>query len=756
MDKGEDEEDINDNAFHIIEKEFKSDLQNLKANPNFSPFCVNYEKLFSALKTCYNDKKRLQEKIEDSSSIDTLKKDAKKAWTLVEAGRRKEDAISNTVTQLQDQLAKLSSQLEEERTNSLRQGDHYKDVIKEREDLKAKITQISRQIKDSEKSLKDVNSRNELLENKVEDLRVRNAKALADLSIADEQLKKENKNCSQVEKELIELKGSFERKTKEHIDLQYSAALSKNKIDQLNKDLHDANKNLENQVFSSNELCQRAQDLSDSSKVQKNKIAEMSSDLCVARTELELAKTSHRKIASEKSQLQRKFDNEHKTVLRLQQTIDDVKSTNLATQRELASLNRDLDKVTENESEILRQNSLLERERNMQIEKIHRTEILVKQADEDAMHQEHTVLSLEKDLAVANGHIERLNKKVYVLEQIIEKQSNDLSERRERLEKANNEVNIRGIEVQEMKKEINQWKLELKDHEQMSNRLRAERGKALRELEDEQKEHQNFKNQNGVLTSEIKRLRNELLSKDESLVNTYFDQKKQMTKKEQLNNEVSIFKRHIAERDKFIQKQDLEINRLSTTLKGMDEDALNQKKEFDQLINERDILSAQLIRRNDELALLYEKVKIQSNTLKKGEMQYKERLEDLRHLKIKLQDIQRELDFIKCGKVDSGAMAKELVQKQKELLHEKVKVKALSEELQNPLNLHRWRKLEGSDPATFELVQKNELLQKRLIKKTEEVRIILPYHISSNFRILFNLVLMQKSGQNLDLWISGD
>ena len=35
--------------------------------------------------------------------------------------------------------------------------------------------------------------------------------------------------------------------------------------------------------------------------------------------------------------------------------------------------------------------------------------------------------------------------------------------------------------------------------------------------------------------------------------------------------------------------------------------------------------------------------------------------------------------------------------------------------------MHRWRKLEGSDPATFELIQKIQTLQKRLIAKTEEV-----------------------------------
>lgn len=50
-----------------------------------------------------------------------------------------------------------------------------------------------------------------------------------------------------------------------------------------------------------------------------------------------------------------------------------------------------------------------------------------------------------------------------------------------------------------------------------------------------------------------------------------------------------------------------------------------QKKELDLVLGERDILGTQLIRRNDELALLYEKVKIQQSTLSRGQIQYRDR-----------------------------------------------------------------------------------------------------------------------------------
>lgn len=44
-----------------------------------------------------------------------------------------------------------------------------------------------------------------------------------------------------------------------------------------------------------------------------------------------------------------------------------------------------------------------------------------------------------------------------------------------------------------------------------------------------------------------------------------------------------------------------------------------------QVMSERDVLGSQLVRRNDELALLYEKVKLQAAALARGAVQYRDR-----------------------------------------------------------------------------------------------------------------------------------
>lgn len=128
------------------------------------------------------------------------------------------------------------------------------------------------------------------------------------------------------------------------------------------------------------------------------------------------------------------------------------------------------------------------------------------------------------------------------------------------------------------------------------------------------------------------------------------------------------------------------------------------------VINERDILGTQLIRRNDELALLYEKIKILQSTLARGELQYQQRLEDLRLMKFKIADHKTELRIVRSQAIQIPDLRKEIYNLQQQLLTERLSVKALSEELENPLNCHRWRRLQGTDPDTWDMVTKIQTL----------------------------------------------
>lgn len=70
-------------------------------------------------------------------------------------------------------------------------------------------------------------------------------------------------------------------------------------------------------------------------------------------------------------------------------------------------------------------------------------------------------------------------------------------------------------------------------------------------------------------------------------------------------------------------------------------------------------------------------------------MQYRDRLNEVRVLKIRLNDLKRELHILKSSVANIDVLKREVHSLGKQLLQERTKVKALSEELENPLNVHR-------------------------------------------------------------------
>merc|ERR1712136_676944 len=100
--------------------------------------------------------------------------------------------------------------------------------------------------------------------------------------------------------------------------------------------------------------------------------------------------------------------------------------------------------------------------------------------------------------------------------------------------------------------------------------------------------------------------------------------------KEALKVELQRMKQQAGESKTQLEQMEKEVAKLQQVIRESDAERKRQMKELDQVISERDILGTQLVRRNDELALLYEKIKIQQSTLNKGKIQYRQRLEDIR------------------------------------------------------------------------------------------------------------------------------
>ncbi len=76
---------------------------------------------------------------------------------------------------------------------------------------------------------------------------------------------------------------------------------------------------------------------------------------------------------------------------------------------------------------------------------------------------------------------------------------------------------------------------------------------------------------------------------------------------------------------------------------------------------------------------------------------------DLKKLKKELIITQDQISCIHDLKSEANSL-------EKEILSEKTKVKALEDELKNPMNVHRWRKLEAIDQPNYEKILKIQTL----------------------------------------------
>lgn len=103
---------------------------------------------------------------------------------------------------------------------------------------------------------------------------------------------------------------------------------------------------------------------------------------------------------------------------------------------------------------------------------------------------------------------------------------------------------------------------------------------------------------------------------------------------------------------------------------------------------------------------------IHSLLLLVGEAQYDQRLEDIRLLKIEIKRLRQEKHLLNNSVNNINDLRHEIFLMERDLTRERLKCRALEEELHKPVNVHRWRKLEGSDPTALELLQKIQILQK--------------------------------------------
>ena len=658
---------------------------------------------------------------EDQKTIAHLQKEMEKTWKLVYASQEKEVKAKETIAQLKEEMANLSKLVERGAGLSITQENLMKELRLAKEELEKELDEQATQLKLYNKQLNEQHAVQE-------DLREERDKALESIHSLNIQLankemeaQREHKRREKTQKELMDSKSKIEEKGKYEDELlaQIEGINLKNK--DLDGKLTDAKATMEKYLRDYDALFKKTQKVTEDLESQTEKNKTMRDQFNSMEKELKLKTLEVGRLAGDKDILERKCDREVRSVLHYKQLLEQTKTPLALAHAEIESLQKELLSSHRHEVQLAKNAETIEKAKEQQMKATELAEERTKEQIEAKKDIERAASFLEKEVAEGKMEVQALKKAIYQLEKDREKLGGEVVDQRALYHNTLEDVRLRDIQIQDLQRKVTEWEAKLKQQQALYETVRADRNQYSKDLIESQDEIAEMRKKFKLMDHQVEQLKGEIISKDQALVKEHFDLQRAEKQKEYINNELARKNQLIKSNNELVAHQDGEIRRLSSIIRKMDDEGLSQRKDYDQIINERDILGTQLIRRNDELALLREKLRVQQSALKNGELQYQARVEDIRVLRMKIKELSKATQSQHNNGGELDTLRRDMLHIQKELLQEKTKVTALSEELENPLNVHRWRKLEGSDPATFELIQKIQMLQKRLISKTEEV-----------------------------------
>ena len=727
-----------------LEQQFDEVLAGLTGDPTLEAFRAQYEQLLTALRRSHEGERRLVKKLretnaeivqnaarvqqalklseEDAATIDELKRQGERAWAMVEAANAREEQATAAIERLQAEIGQLSAVVQ--RHANLLGGDMtIEELISTRDSLTIQLrdaTQNQSYEKERASGLAaELESRNEKFKEKK--AQVKSLERMVAQKAAEET--KEIKKRLGAEAEVKALKEQLG----EQMNLVSKERRAVAEIEEARSRLHHRfDKSVEENQRLSGEysaLQSMRVQLETEQKMLRDRIAQMvevrgklDGELKAVRADLSAEKTRASKLAS-RLELEEKDKAEIMKQLKAAQDLAaGVRAEKSATEKELTKEMMRTKNAQDAGARLDREKTAAEKKAAMEQSKVKEARDLASTLKGGNVVLENEARKLHVELQKSEAEVTHAEREKVRLRQEVEA----LEKRAEALEE---ELRLRDVQINELDKRELELQSRIKQGTQSYEAMRAERNAISKQLNEAQDEINETKRKSKVQGNQIEQLKEDIQNKDKGLVAEQFESASLAKKLEVRNHEVEQLRRLLEDASTNVQSAEQEIRDLSKALRRLDADALAQKRAFDQVVCERDINQSQLLRRNDEIALLYEKVAVMTTMLSTGEVAYRQRLEDIKLLTLKAADLTRSLniatDDTKAGNKD--AMKAENVRLQKELLAEQSRVKGLSEELSNPLNVHRWRKLEGSDPASFDLVQKVQTLQRRLIAKTEAV-----------------------------------
>ncbi|KAI8895333.1 hypothetical protein BC833DRAFT_567573 [Globomyces pollinis-pini] len=651
----------------------------------------------------------------DRQMISSMRKELKKAWKCVEQNAEKEEKTKEIISSLKNELMATKMAISDgaavSETGGLgrnkllalqfEQEEHLKRLTKAKNEMESELANSGNEIKSLKADLEQAQFRIDSLikERLYMDEEMLSLKEY--LTAKKSEHDREVRTREKVEQSLrIALENSEKKETelklkteeiKNHRETILKSDLmfqnEKSRADRLEQDMDITHSQHIRLQTDHDEVTTLYQVLLNKSQDQNRKLKQWEEEISRLRE-------NYKTVTKSKQALVKKYKVLEEAKMGSEMERDSLRSINSHLLHDLDTTKKELEQATKN-------CDMLTRERDIsQKNFVKSTSASLKQYNVLKLSEQNK-RNLEQEISAYKDEAQKMRKLIYSLEKERDNKMNDVSHLNQLLDARDEEVKMKDVMIFDAKKKITEFEKKSKEQQALYENVRTDRNVYSKNLLESQDEIMEMKRKLKIMNHQIEQLKEEITSRETVLVKEHFEHSKLEKEKEALLLQIGKLQQQHEESTHMIQNQESEENKLRHIIMEADMERIRQKKEYDAVVQER--------------------IKIQTSTLNKGEIQYRERLEDIRVLRLEIKKLRREKAILQTETQNVESLRNEIFRLQRDILRERTRVKVLEEELESPMNIHRWRKLAGSDPSTFELISKIQTLQKRLITKTEEV-----------------------------------
>ncbi|KAL1494784.1 hypothetical protein ABEB36_010327 [Hypothenemus hampei] len=409
-----------------------------------------------------------------------------------------------------------------------------------------------------------------------------------------------------------------------------------------------------------------------------------------------------------------------KRILTLNSEKDELQLEKNNMRHRIAILEKEIDDYKRFADEDKRANETVTKEKDILNKTIQRQQVVARDQLKLIQIQDQSKKKLEVELDSLLLESGKQKKQIHQLERERDKLAEVQLELTKTIEYNMDDIREKKGQIFDLKKSITEHQNEIRQHKNTYEAIRADRNSLQKTLQEATAECGELKKKLKIVVHQTEQLKEDISMKEKLLIKDENIMRKINKEKDNLKLEVTAGLDQIRLLKHDVKQHKEEEKRLHETILEQEKTIRAQVKDMEQLMNERDVLGSQLVRRNDEIALLNEKIKILQSILNKGETQYDQRLQDIKLLKIEIKRLRQEKLLLNKQMNNTIDLRQEIFHLERDLTKARLQCKALEEEVQTPLNIHRWRKLEGSDPDVVELLQKIKVLQKRVLHQASQ------------------------------------